>query len=208
LVDGRIANEDWDIIASRIPDLGEALNATRRQVEELIDVMRTNKGWAYMDKKAGNWNVAYAKFAKWVSDGTMARLVRCLAQLGLTKDWNRFLVAPLGDGVKSLKMIIGAEAWLHEGEGRTRRRPKAAKPKVGAKTPTAKPKDKTTKAAKPKTVKIKTKAKTKKLAKAKTTSTARKAKAGAVRGKARSARAKTVAAAKKAPKSATWSVAA
>jgi transposase len=211
LVDGRIANEDWDIIASRIPDLGEALNATRRQVEELIDVMRTNKGWAYMDKKAGNWNVAYAKFAKWVSDGTMARLVRCLAQLGLTKDWNRFLVAPLGDGVKSLKMIIGAEAWLHEGEGRTRRRPKAAKPKVEAKTTTAKPKDKkATKAAKPKTVKIKTKAKTKKLAKAKTTSTARKtkAKAGAVRGKARSARAKTVAAAKKAPKSATRSVAA
>ncbi len=100
---------------------------TRRQVEELIDVMRTNKGWAYMDKKAGKWSVAYAKFAKWVSDGTMARLVKCLAQLGLTKDWNRFLVAPLSDGQKSLKMIIGAEAWLHEGEGRTIRRPKTAK---------------------------------------------------------------------------------
>ncbi|MCV9964942.1 transposase [Pararhizobium sp. BT-229] len=128
LVNGRLADEDWEIIASRIPDLlAESMNATRRQVEELIDVMRTNKGWAYMDSKAGKWSVAYAKFAKWVSDGTMARLVKCLAQLGLTKDWNRFLVAPLGDGEKSLKMIIGAEAWLHEGEGRTRRLPKTAK---------------------------------------------------------------------------------
>lgn len=128
LVNGRIADQDWDIIVSRIPDLqADSLNATRRQVEELIDVMRTNKGWAYMDGKAGKWSVAYAKFAKWVSDGTMARLVKCLAHLGLTKDWNRFLVAPLGDGEKSLKMIIGAEAWLHEGDGRTRRLPKTAK---------------------------------------------------------------------------------
>jgi transposase len=210
LVDGRIANEDWEIIATRIPDLAEGLNATRRQVEELIDVMRTNKGWAYMDKKAGNWNVAYAKFAKWVSDGTMARLVKCLAQLGLTKDWNRFLVAPLGDGEKSLKMIIGAEAWLHEGEGRTRRRPKAAKPKAPAKTAatkdvTAKPKDKkATKGAKSKAVKAKTKtkAKTKKLAKA-TTARKMKAKAGAGRRNSTSSRAKTVAVAKKATKSAT-----
>jgi transposase len=217
LVDGRIANEDWDIIATRIPDLGEALNATRRQVEELIDVMRTNKGWAYMDKKAGKWNVAYAKFAKWASDGTMARLVKCLAQLGLTKDWNRFLVAPLGDGEKSLKMIIGAEAWLHEGEGRTRRRPKVAKPKAAAQTTTAKPKDKkTTKAAKSKAAKTKsvkaaksktTKSgsKTKKAAKAKTSTVSRatKAKAGTVRRTAKSGRSNTVAAAKKTTKSAT-----
>jgi transposase len=131
LVDGRIGDADWDIISTRIPEMhAEGLNVTRRQVEELIDVMRTNKGWAYMDKKAGKWSVAYAKFAKWVSDGTMARLVKCLTQLGLTKDWNRFLVAPLSDGQKSLKMIIGAEAWLHEGEGRTRRPPKAEKKAV------------------------------------------------------------------------------
>lgn len=138
LVDGRIADADWEIISSRIPDLqAEGLNVTRRQVEELIDVMRTNKGWAYMDKKAGKWSVAYAKFAKWVSDGTMARLVKCLAQLGLTKDWNRFLVAPLSDGQKSLKMIIGAEAWLHEGGGRTRGRPTTAK-KAESRSSTAK----------------------------------------------------------------------
>ncbi|MCS4089372.1 transposase [Rhizobium sp. BK176] len=213
LVDGRIANEDWELIASRIPDLGEAMNATRRQVEELIDVMRTNKGWAYMDKKAGKWNVAYAKFAKWASDGTMARLVKCLAQLGLTKDWNRFLVAPLGDGEKSLKMIIGAEAWLHEGEGRTRRRPKAAKPKTEAKTTTTKPRDKKTaktaksttvkaKAAKSKTTKVN--AKTKKAAAAKTATAARKTKdkAGTIRRKAKSSRAKAVAATKNVAKSA------
>jgi transposase len=131
LVDGRLGDQDWDIVASRLPDIAvEGLTTTRRQVEELIDVMRTNKGWAYMDKKVGNWSVAYAKFAKWVSDGTMARLVKCLAQLGLTKDWNRFLVAPLLDGEKSLKMIIGGEAWLHEGDGRVRRRPKVTKPKA------------------------------------------------------------------------------
>lgn len=209
LVDGRIANEDWEIIATRIPDLAEGLNATRRQVEELIDVMRTNKGWAYMDKKAGNWNVAYAKFAKWVSDGTMARLVKCLAQLGLTKDWNRFLVAPLGDGVKSLKMIIGAEAWLHEGEGRIRRRPKAAKPKAPAKTAVTKnttAKTKVKKAVKAKTkattnVKTKTRAKTKKLAKAKIATTSRKTKTGAGRRNSKSSRTKTVAVAKTAAKS-------
>ncbi|MBY3433545.1 transposase [Rhizobium laguerreae] len=182
LVDGRIANEDWDIIATRIPDLAEGLNATRRQVEELIDVMRTNKGWAYMDAKAGKWSVAYAKFAKWVSDGTMARLVKCLAGLGLTKDWNRFLVAPLGDGQKSLKMIIGAEAWLHEGEGRTRRRSKAAKTAATERTDAARAKGE--KAAKPKKVK------TKKVARAKRGAGTRKAKvaAGAVRRGAKSAR--------------------
>jgi transposase len=157
LVNGRIADQDWDIIVSRIPDVqSESLNATRRQVEELIDVMRTNKGWAYMDGKVGKWSVAYTRFAKWVSDGTMARLVKCLAQLGLTADWNRFLVAPLGDGQKSLKMIIGAEAWLHEGEGRTRRLPKAIK-KAKIQT-SAEKKSKNKNTAKPKATKA-TKAK-------------------------------------------------
>lgn len=156
LVDGRIADADWEIISSRIPEMqAEGLNVTRRQVEEMIDVMRTNKGWSYMDKKAGKWSVAYAKFAKWVSDGTMVRLVKCLAQLGLTKDWNRFLVAPLSDGQKSLKMIIGAEAWLHEGEGRTRGSSKASKSKETAKKAETKTKGKTEKTKKAKTSKAK-----------------------------------------------------
>lgn len=122
---GKIAQADWDILSTRIPDIDKTGDAaTRRQVEELVDVMRTNKGWSYMDGKAGKWSVAYARFCKWVADGTMARLVKCLAELGLTKDWNKFLVAPLADREKSLKMIVGAEAWLHEGAGRTRRKPK------------------------------------------------------------------------------------
>ena len=114
LIDGRISDTDWELVVSRLPelDLG-AQNLARRQVEELIDVMKTNKGWAYMDSKAGKWSATYARFMKWVSEGTMTRLVKCLHELDLTKDWNSFLVAPLAKGEKSLKMIIGAEAFAN-----------------------------------------------------------------------------------------------
>ena len=139
---GRITDADWTVITSRIPELAEgSAAATRRQIEELNDVMKTNKGWSYMDSKAGKWSVAYARFMKWVSDGTMARLVKCLAGLGLTSAWNTFLVAPLPKGERSLKLIIGAEAYLHRDGGKSRRHTRArskaaaveATPKAAAK---------------------------------------------------------------------------
>lgn len=128
LTRGMITNHDWEIIATNLPEMAASTqNGSRRQIEELIDVMRTNKGWAYMDPKIGKWTIAYARFAKWASDGTMSRLVKCMADLGLTKDWNRFLVAPLGKDEKSLKLIIGSEAYLHEGGKSRKRVPRAVK---------------------------------------------------------------------------------
>lgn len=149
LVNGRISQEDWAFVTRRIPELGDD-NMTCRQVEELVEVMKTNKGWAYMDAKAGKWSVAYNRFMKWVSEGTMTRLVKCLHELGLTKDWNSFLVAPLTAGQKSLKLIVGAEAFALTPAGR---KAKASAAKADS------TKDKA--ARKPKTAKAKTKASTK-----------------------------------------------
>nr|WP_250807522.1 transposase [Neorhizobium tomejilense] len=132
LVDGRMSDEEWALIAARIPEFN-ADNSYRRQVDELCEVMRTNKGWSYMDARVGNWNAAYGRFMKWVTEGTMTRLVRCLHGLGLTKDWSSFLVAPLANGEKSLKRIIGNEAYVNM----TGVRKPRAVGKRAAKTPTA-----------------------------------------------------------------------
>lgn len=126
-----LSDADWGVICSRVPDfdVGPQDNA-RRQINELLEVMRTNKGWSYMDPKAGKPSAVYARFTKWTAEGLMPRLVKCLAELGLTKDWNQFLVAPLVDGEVSLKMIIGAEAHRYIAKPKK----KAAKKKVATKT--------------------------------------------------------------------------
>lgn len=107
----RLTDADWSYITSRLPEFAEGpQNGARRQIDELMEVMRTNKGWNYMDPKVGTPGAVYARFAKWAAEGLMRRLVKALAELGLTKDWSQFLIAPLPKGETSLKKVIGAEA--------------------------------------------------------------------------------------------------
>jgi transposase len=170
-----LTSADWALIVSRIPefDAGPQDNA-RRQIDELLEVMRTNKGWSYMDPKAGKPSAVYSRFAKWTAEGLMTRLVKCLVELGLTKDWNQFLVATLPKGEASLKLVIGADAH--------RFMFKPAKKKAGAKRVAAKTKAKTQVAAKARVLKGKGKkakvatTKAKEAAKAKTAKGAKVAK--------------------------------
>jgi len=145
-----LAAADWALIVSRIPefDAGPQDNS-RRQIDELMEVMRTNKGWSYMDPKAGKPSAVYSRFAKWVAEGLMTRLVKCLVELGLTKDWNQFLVASLPKGEASLKLVIGADAY--------RFMFKPVKKKAGAKRVAAKTKAKVQAAAKVRVLKGKQK---------------------------------------------------
>jgi transposase len=107
----RLTDADWSYLLSRMPDLADGpQSGARRQIDELLEVMRTNKGWNYMDPRAGTPSAVYARFAKWAAEGLMRRLVKALAELGLTKDWSQFLIAPLAKGETALKKIIGADA--------------------------------------------------------------------------------------------------
>jgi transposase len=161
---------DWALIVSRIPEfeIGPQDNA-RRQIDELMEVMRTNKGWSYMDPKAGKPSAVYSRFAKWTAEGLMTRLVKCLVELGLTKDWNQFLVATLPKGETSLKLVIGADAY--------RFMYKPAKKKAGAKRGAAKIKAKAQVAAKERVLKGKAKKTKVATAKAKEAARAKTAKA-------------------------------
>jgi transposase len=110
----RLTDLDWAFIVGRLPDMESfAQQGARRQIDELNDVMRTNKSWNYMDPRVGTPSAVYARFVKWAQEGTMKRLVKCLAELGLTKDWSQFLVAPAANGTSSLKQTVGAEAALY-----------------------------------------------------------------------------------------------
>jgi transposase len=170
-----LTSADWALIVSRIPEFDAGpQDKARRQIDELLEVMRTNKGWSYMDPKAGKPSAVYSRFAKWTAEGLMTRLVKCLVELGLTKDWNQFLVATLPKGEASLKLVIGADAH--------RFMFKPAKKKAGSKRVAAKAKAKAHVAAKERVLKGKAKktkvatAKAKEATKEKTAKTAKMAK--------------------------------
>ena len=148
-----LCDADWAMICDRIKEFDARPQGTeRRQIDELIEVMRTNKGWNYMDPKAGTAAAVYAKFVRWMTDGTMRRLVKCLTELGLTADWNSFLVVPCDGEPRSLKAAIGSEAAACMGRRSTKKKAKAVPRKSnGPSARTSAKKASTTKVASQKT---------------------------------------------------------
>jgi len=82
----KLTEEQWDLLTDLIPDppvredkRGRPWKDKREVLNGILWVLRTGAPWADMPNKYPPYQTCHRRYQKWVSDGTLAKIIKRLA---------------------------------------------------------------------------------------------------------------------------------
>lgn len=86
---GELTDEQWTIVRPLVgPGRYARLEATRRKVEGLAFLCRSECNWRDLPHDFGKSNSIYVRCRRWAATGVLDTLIEAFISLNVTKDWH------------------------------------------------------------------------------------------------------------------------